>query len=209
MGHARLRILLELLLAAATAAGVCACDKRPATPTAAAPATSPSVAPTQPATTQAATRPAVTVMVIDGNRVIFPAARLRLEESGDHFNALLFSDDPPEAIRDTYQGNSFYIQMALDIDDAKSLPGAVWTHKAPSQSEREDTPYGIYLAGRKTQLVPYDVRAKFSADQPIKLMIAGQFMVLRDSARGTALPQTAVVAAEIPLKVDAEKPASK
>lgn len=207
MGPARLRIFVKVLFAAMATGALCACDKRPTTPTAA-PATSLSAA-TQPATTQAVTQPSISVMIIDGQRVVFPAARLRLEDSGDHLNALLFSDDPPEAIRDTYQGNSFYMQMALDIDDVQSLPGTIWTHKEPSQTQREDTPYGIYLAGRKTQLVPYDVRAKFSTDSPTRLMVAGQFMILRAPGPGgeKGLPETAVVTAEIPLKVEAEKPA--
>jgi len=215
MGQRTRRRMMQAMLptAAATALSFLAaggCDKPPTTPRAStSAATMPAAAAAAAPAAQASTRPTFAVMNIDGHRVIFPAARLRLEDAGDHVNALLFSDDPPEAIKDNYQGNSFYLPMVLDIEDPKSLPGATWSHKSTSAAgEREDTPYGIYLSGRRTQLVPFDVRAKFSKGEPTTLMIAGQFLVVRDmpttagSDGAKGLPQTAVVAAELPVRVD-------
>src|SRR5437016_1126518 len=125
MGHRRATVLILL------GALVCGCEKRSQSmraPVAPAPATAPSKAATEPAT-QAATRP-VSIINIDGHSLIFPAARLRFEEDGDRVVALLFSDDPPAALKDNYEGNSFYLQIPLEIDDAKKLAGATWTFKA-------------------------------------------------------------------------------
>lgn len=141
-------------------------------------------------------------MRINGQWAVFPKARLKLEGDGTHLTALLFSDDPPEAIKDDYQGNSFYLPMALDIDEAKDLASATWSYRART-SEREDTPYGIYLNGRKMQLQPYDVRATFAGGDLATITLSGEFLLWQASEpRGPA--QTVAVVAELPVKVETD-----
>jgi hypothetical protein len=164
------------------------------------------VASTAPATTTAAatepadTQPAVALINIDGHSSVFPVARLRIERDGDHLVASVFSDDPREALRDNYTGNSFYLKMDLDISDPALLDQTQWHYQAPSSGEREDSPYGIFLAGRKTQLQPYDVRARFRREGSgaITVLVAGQFQVV-ETTPGPArmLPAAAELLARV------------
>ena len=85
-----------------------------------APVATTSPAATQSATTTVTTRPAA-VISINGHAGVFPPARLRLESDDQHIIATLFSDDPKEALKNNYKGNSFYIRMELDIPDATEL----------------------------------------------------------------------------------------
>ena len=111
-----------------------------------------------PATAPAASLSA-SFMHINNRLVMFPPAKLKLTEEGSRLMALLYTDDPPEAIKDDYTGNSYYLQMALDVSDVKDLAKATWSHKSRT-SEREDSPFGIYFSGHKVQLQPHDqVRA--------------------------------------------------
>src|SRR5688572_16156796 len=132
-----------LIVSAALATGA-GCDRAPApqagTSAAPSPMTPTNPATTGPATTQAAERP-TTFLTIDDTLVEFPAARVRLDNTDEGLVALLFSDDPPAALEEGYDGNSFYLQMPLDVADARELPGAQWVHRATS-SDREDTPFG-------------------------------------------------------------------
>ena len=113
------------------AAAMAACDKPPPAPQAAT---------TLPAKAQAtsaapATRPA-SLININGVATVFPPARMRLEHDGEHLVALLFSDDPREALKNNYTGNSFYLRMQLDIGDAAELAQTEWRFQAPSRPVR-------------------------------------------------------------------------
>jgi hypothetical protein len=184
------------------------CDrsaKSPSAPTAAAPAaTAPAGHTAIPATTQASTRPTESFMKINGRLMAFPRARLKVEDDGPHLNVLLFSDDPPQAIKDDYNGNSFYLQMVLDVADLKDLHLATWRHQARSQ-EREDTPFGIYLSGRKAQLQPYNVNASFSPGEHNTSIVHvwGNFLMW-NNAEATELPQSVSLNADLPVQVEAE-----
>ena len=173
--------------------GFAGCDRsapvaRPPTPPAAtAPATS------APATTTAA----ISVINVNGHATVFPAARLRLEQQDDRVIALLFSDDPRDALKDNYTGNSFYLRMELDITDPKEIARSEWHYQAPSAAQREDSPYGIYLTGRKVQLQPFDVRARFKlSGAGTTVLISGQFEVIGE-AGDRRDPQVIPVAAEL------------
>ena len=205
--HANPAMKIAMALAAIALLVSGGCDRsQPASPaspaTPATPATAPAAAP---ATTTASTRPANSLLNIDGRTVVFPAARLRLESDGQHLVALLFSDDPKDALKDNYTGNSFYLRMELDVADADKLADAHWHYTAPSSGDREDSPYGVYLGGKKLQLQPLDVYGKFKLDEEgTAVLISGQFQVVDDSA-GRGPPQLVVVAANLPVRVQATK----
>lgn len=141
-------------------------------------------------------------MRINGRRIEFPPARLKLEKDDQTVTALLFSDDPPQAIKDNYTGNSFYLQMPLPIAHASDLDLATWRHQSRSQ-DREDTPFGIYLSGRKMQLQPYNVTATFTpGDHDLTVVhLTGRFL-LWNNADVTGLPQTVFVSAELPEHIE-------
>jgi len=164
------------------------------------------VATTAPTTKAAAsepadTQPAFALINVDGHSTVFPSARLRIERDSDHLVATVFSDDPREALKDNYTGNSFYLKMDLDISDPALLDQTTWHFTAPSSADRDDSPYGVFLAGRKTQLQPYDVQARFRRESSgaITVLLAGQFQVV-ETTPGPArmLP----VAAELLARVD-------
>lgn len=143
-------------------------------------------------------------MKINGRLVPFPRARLKIEDDGKHLNVLLFSDDPPQAINDDYTGNSFYLQMGLDVADPRDLHLGTWRHQARSQ-EREDTPFGIYLNGRKAQLQPYNVNASFSpGDHETSVVHLWGNFLLWNNAEATGLPQSVSLNADLPVQVEAQ-----
>src|SRR2546423_1773151 len=176
----------------ASAIAMCGCDRSPAAPRAR--STTAATAPASPA--PAATAPPASAINVNGHSAVFPAARLRLEQEDGRIVALLFSDDPREALKDNYTGNSFYLRMELDITDARELEQAQWHFQSRSASEREDSPYGMFLIGRKTQLQPFDVRARFARDGGTMIVhLAGQFQVIDTKATEKGLPQVIPVAA--------------
>ena len=178
------------------------CDRSPVARTA--PATAPvgdatlvAQVTTQPATEPASTQPRVVTMLIDGRKVQFPPARLVLKTKGG-VHALVFSDDPPDAIRDDYGGNSFYFDMPLDIDAPDQLATTKWIFKAPT-SERSDTVSGIYLDGRKKHLQPFDVVAEFDQEpgRPVKVFLSGQFLWFGADDDPASPGQLIIVSAEL------------
>jgi len=157
---------------------------------------------TSPATTQSA---AESLINIDGNLVLFPGAKLRIDEADGKTVARLFSDDPKGAALDeNYDGNSFYLQIELDEDDAKDLNGVELTYKAAS-SERDDTPYGIFLEGRRWVLQPADVRVAFEGgSSPLDVRLTGVFLMF-DSNDPTVKPKRAQVVAKLSAAVQSKK----
>jgi hypothetical protein len=124
------------------------------------------------------TQPAESFMTIDGKVYSFPRAMLRLRQSGSGVSALLYTDDPPAALLDNYTGNSYYLQMNLDIPDAARIGSAKWLFKAPS-SERVDSPDGIFLSGHKIELQPLDVQVRFDGTEPVvTISLVGRFLLL-------------------------------
>jgi hypothetical protein len=206
------------LVAAAVGAAVLSgagggCDRsappqQPPVPTPVAPATSPvAVAPAPaagPATTPTS-RPTSSLINVNGHMTVFPAARLRLESDGQRLVALLFSDDPKDALRDNYTGNSFYLRFDLDVDDPGKLLDATWHYTAPSSGDQEDSPYGIYLGGRKLQLQPYDFSGRFKAtEEGTEVLFTGQFKVLDDTAARGGPAQLVTAAAALPVRIESD-----
>ena len=187
----------------------------PAPATTAPSTTTTTTVPTDSATTAAttttepavSTQPAASLMNINGHLTVFPAARLRLESDGRNVIALLYSDDPREALKSNYTGNSFYLRMALDIEDPEKLHDATWKYAAPSGSEREaDSPYGIFLGGRKIALQPFQTSARFKVDEKGETLVqlGGQFRVLDDTP-GKGPAQVLPLSAELAVQVDKER----
>lgn len=140
-------------------------------------------------------------MLIDGRRVEFPPAKLAVRTRGGQVLAVLYSDDPPEAIHDSYTGNSFYIEMLLDIADPNELATAHWSFKAPS-SDRTDTVTGIYLDGRKRQLQPSDVVVQFDGSTtPLTVVLRGTFLLFEASQDHTIPGRLVPVAGDLEANV--------
>jgi hypothetical protein len=135
----------------------------------------------------------------------FPPARLRLDSDGQNVIALLYSDDPREALKSNYTGNSFYLRMVLDVTDPSKLAEATWNYTAPSSGDREaDSPYGVFLGGRKIALQPFQVAARFKVEgDATRALIVGKFQVLDDTpGRGPA--EILPVSAELLVRIDAD-----
>ena len=69
-----------------------------------------------------------------------------------------------------------------------------------------DSPYGIFLTGRKLQLQPFDVKAKFVRASDEKgggttVWMTGQFKVV-DANHDRGPIQVLVVSGEVPVRVD-------
>jgi hypothetical protein len=199
------------LLAAMSLGIASGCDRPAPSPPPPAPkagATSAPVAisPTTGPTTAASTEPTSCLFNINGHMTLFPAARLRLESDGQRLVALLFSDDPKDALRDNYTGNSFYLRFDLDVDSASQLADATWHYTAPSSGNSDsDSPYGIYLGGRKMQLQPYDFRGRFKCgDEGTELLMSGQFKILNDTAEHGGPAQMVPVTADVPVRVEGD-----
>jgi hypothetical protein len=127
--------------------------------------------------TEPATQPqASAFIVIDQQAYEFPAARVLFKNKNDQVEAILFSDDPPAAIKDNYSGNSFYLEMTPQLADDGTLNGAVWDYKAPS-ADRTDNVSGIYLQGSRQHLQPFDVHIVLGgSSSPVPISISGTFL---------------------------------
>ena len=207
----RLQLLAAAVLAAATLSGTAGCDRSAppqqqpsaAQAPAASPATQPAVAE---ATTAPSTAPTSSLINVNGHMTVFPAARLRIESDGQHLVALLFSDDPKDALKDNYTGNSFYLRFDLDVDSPDKLLDATWHYTAPSSGDRDsDSPYGIYLGGRKLQLQPFDFSGRFKqGDEGTEALFSGQFKIMDDTAGRGGPAQLVPVAAALPVRVETD-----
>jgi hypothetical protein len=142
-------------------------------------------------------------MWIDSRPFDFPPARLALRSRDDRIGAVLFSDDPPEAIDDDYAGNSFYLDMTPQLAETGTLAGAHWEFKAPN-SERVDEITGIFLHGKRLHLQPFDVRVSFDGvSSPMTVLIAGTFLQFdseNDQLPGKLVAVRAELSAEVRVK---------
>ncbi len=150
-----------------------------------------------------ATRPAASHIVIDRQPHEFPAARLQLIRRDDQTFATLFSDDPREALRPDFSGNSFYLEMTLDAMPP-DLSADGWAHKSLT-SERQDTVNGIFLNGTRVHLQPFDVRVEFEGDlSGMTVHLDGYFFAFRgDSA--TDVGRMVLVHAQLPVVPEIRK----
>ena len=187
-------------LMAAIAAG---CGDAPDAPLVA-PATTP--ASTGPASAPAATRPAraevPSVMIIDGQRVAFPPARLRTEKAGDGLLVTLFSADVSDVDRDA---NSFYFEMTLNSPAGNWLDAGEWRY-LPTGDEEEEPIHHVTLDGGATHLLPVDVEVGFERrdDGEYIARVTGQFSRRRSEA-GDAGAAAKVVTVESELTAVVEE----
>jgi hypothetical protein len=132
--------------------------------------------------------------MIDQRRYEFPPALLRISKKDGQVQALLYSDDPKDALDDSYRGNGFYFQLKFDVAST-DFTEATWIHRAQSE-ERSDTPYGIFLNGHRRQLEPLDVRIRLlpAASGGMKVEMAGTFLSV-DPQDSLAATQEVPVAA--------------
>lgn len=161
---------------------------------------------TNPADERAIPAPTAFIRILDesGNETLyeFPPAKLWLKplastsDGVSRVRVLLFSDDPPEAIRKNSASHSFYFEMDLELS-TDTVPGnrklisgrtiapedlafAEWVYRSPS-SEKVDTPSGIFLAGddatERHQLQPSDVFVTFDpiGDGFVDITLRGEF----------------------------------
>lgn len=133
--------------------------------------------------------------------VPFPEAKLTLRREGDKVSAFLVSNDPPEVIQPTYQGNRFYFEMTLDtIDDVKNIASADFRYKASSATpdDKLETQNGIFLDGDRQHLQPYDIQVTFDQDgDHVIANIQGQFIYFpKGSVVGEFVPVSAQLVAK-------------
>lgn len=132
--------------------------------------------------------PATSVVVVDGEPLLFPPARLRLEPRDGHVWARLFSEQPPPDVREPFVHNSYYFDMRLDVEDVEQVPSAVWSYKALSH-ERADSPNGIFLRDLRDHLQPDDVQIEFTKEgDELIVHIVGRFLPFQERALIPAQP---------------------
>ncbi|CAN5412734.1 hypothetical protein BH09PLA1_BH09PLA1_27830 [soil metagenome] len=118
-------------------------------------------------------------MRIDDRRVEFPPAKLRVGMSDGKVVALLYSDDPKDALKDQYAGNSFYFQMELDGEQVANFADSDWRYKA-SSNDQTDSPYGIFLDGHRQQLQPVEMTVTFepAGGEQTLISLSGTFRLI-------------------------------
>jgi hypothetical protein len=134
----------------------------------------------------ATSQPALSVLVIENHAQIFASAMLRLSKADGHVVARLYSDDPRSALSENVAPDSYDFEMSLtDITDPADISKSVWTYASPD-SDRQESPYGIFLDNQQTVLQPMNVTAKFLSDgqaggdgQHVEVVLQGTFRLFR------------------------------
>jgi hypothetical protein len=137
---------------------------------------------------------------------LFPNGTLRLSRTDDGISAVLYSNDPPEAARKNYHGNSFLFNPPPEVrvGELADLTDVHWYYKSAS-SDGEDTPNGIFLDGLRVHLQPADANIYFEGTPPhLTAHIMGQFRKFSDGD-GDGLSTIVVVTGSLPVIVDEGK----
>lgn len=168
----------------------------------------PAAAVLHPESKPADTQSMLATLTVNGVGVQFPPTKLRVRtDDGDKaLSVELFSDLPKSALR-KYDGNELYFEMtptAPDGSPASIVEGSIWRFKAPN-SEKTDSPNGIFLAGQTTHLQPFDVLVKFTRDEGVQggvLMaeIMGQFRAF-EAGTPAVLAPFAGVSGRLPVEM--------
>lgn len=96
-----------------------------------------------------------------GVSIQFPRARLRLTGKGEsHLVALLYSDDPKEAITKDWKGDRYYFRMPLQAADLRALESFPYRSVVEFNSD-DDTSNGVFLKGDRYHFVPIDLSVRF------------------------------------------------
>ena len=150
--------------------------RRPAPPSPAPPTTQTVIA--RPSTQ---TKPAaLCVFTIAGQPFNFPACKVVTRATDSGLRVTLYSDDPPDALRDGYVGNSFYFRFT--IDDAMDLIGQQF-QITRSADDTEETSDGLFIAGGRQTLRPRNVTIAFDrSDDQTVVMLGGDFFLHEEQA---------------------------
>jgi hypothetical protein len=110
---------------------------------------------------------------------------------------MLFSDDPKDAIDRDYAGNSYYLELTLELSGPdEKIDGAEHASESGT-SEREDSPYGIFLQGRRWILQPDKLRVTLSGEPPdVTADLAGVFLLF-DTEDPTTPPRPVPVQGQL------------
>lgn len=134
----------------------------------------------------------------------FGPARLHVSGKPDEpGTALLFSDDPKEAINKDWVGDRYYFSMALQqpLGEDKQLDGQEWRWTA-SLADKEETGNGIFLHGDQYHLEPVQALVHFEGLAPHLLVkIAGEFLQY-DTTNPNAPPKRCQVTGVLAPKVE-------
>ncbi|HEY0008868.1 MAG TPA: hypothetical protein VGB55_09105, partial [Tepidisphaeraceae bacterium] len=94
------------------------------------------------------------VFFVNDQPFAFPPAKLVIKPiEDDRLQVAVFSDDPPEAVRADYRGNSFYFDAAVDTDATADLAGKTVTYRNDPR-ERLETTTGLFISGGRQILQP-------------------------------------------------------
>lgn len=137
----------------------------------------------QPATQAKPVSPAI--IGIGGQPFNFPPCKVVTRVTDGGLRVTLYSDDPPDALRDGYVGNSFYFRFMLE--DAADLIGQQYQIRR-SANDTEETSDGLFIAGGRQTLRPRDVTIAFDRvdDQTVVVLGGGFFLYEGQAGDGTA-----------------------
>lgn len=124
-----------------------------------------------------------------GKSVEFPRARLRLTGKGGHnVVALLYSDDPKEALKGNWAGDRYYFRMPLQVTDRRQVDGTQFRMVA-DLAETEETSNGVFLKGDQDHLEPVDLWVIFENQGPRTVASIGGLFKLSDADKPEAEPR--------------------
>ena len=131
---------------------------------------------------------------IENIPVRFPGARLHLTaKEGEPVRAMLFSDDPKEAISRDWAGDRYYFDVKLNTDSLEQVDGARWVKTSSAAAEdRDESGNGVFLKGDRVQLDPANVIVIVDGKLPqVQVTVSGEF--LQYDANSPASPPQRVV----------------
>jgi hypothetical protein len=198
----------SLLIAGFCSLMIVGCGRAPSAPPPASENTTPATQAAQtegaPAATEpASTQPVSSTLVINDQPILFPGAMLRLTTTDGKVLARLYSNDPKGMLSGTIAMNSYDFDMTLpDVADPADIDQAVWQYKSAS-SDRQDTPYGIFLNDQQKLLQPMDVTVRFNGRPPnVNVVLQGTFWMfpMKDEPMGGSAPTMVNVMASLDTK---------
>ena len=137
--------------------------------------------------------------------VSFPPALLSYSTVNGKLQARLYTDDPPAALEADYNGNSFDLEMPLNVSTASDVSHAVWRLQKFTD-QPDESPLGIFIHGQQQRLHPENVLCQFfprKDGRVVVLLLQGQFQLLDQSRidQGYTQPQHIMVQGRIVAQV--------
>lgn len=143
---------------------------------------------TQPITAVPASTPAPVraYLVVGSQQVWFPPALISFTTSHGQLSARLFTDDPPEAIEADYVGNSFDLDMPLNVSTVQDLRKATWMLQSTQSMEYpDDSPHGVFIHGQQQRLHPQYAAAQFFPQRNGQVIVVLRGWFLSEDATHT------------------------